>query len=248
MDLMQEEKAFSYPIYVDVSMCNPEGALYPAAYQRIVIETIGKHLENIALDSVRIAKQYGVAWVLHSMSLALARPIRLYDKLSIRTWHTNAAFPVFRREAIICDAQGETVAVGATFSSLLDVKTHRLCMNREILARFALADGETLLDAEKRFTERVAFAEVERRRVRPSWIDGLGHVNNERYGEFAFDALSAQERQRIGALKRLDIWFKAELREGTEFSMERGELENAVLLRGVMQPENRESFLVKLTY
>ena len=30
--------------------------------------------------------------------------------------------------------------------------------------------------------------------------------------------------------------------------MERGELENAVLLRGVMQPENRESFLVKLTY
>ena len=90
--------------------------------------------------------------------------------------------------------------------------------------------------------------EVERRAVRPSWIDGLGHVNNERYGEFVYDALNAEERSRLSALKRLDIWFKTELTEGESFAMERAETGEAVILRGIIQPAGRESFLMKLTF
>ena len=174
------EKEHAYPVYVDVSMCNAAGALYPAAYQRIAVETIGRHLENMKIDTPRIAEQYGVAWVLLSMSIELMRPLHIQDRLTIRTWHTSCALPTFRREIAFYDAADTLVAVGATFSSLLEVKTHRLCMNRAVLARFDLPGGEELLRAEKRFSEHAAFTEVERRAVRPSWIDGLGHVNTER--------------------------------------------------------------------
>ncbi len=242
------EQDYAYPVYVDVSMCSAAGALYPAAYQRIAVETIGRHLEAIEIDTPRISAQYGVAWVLLSMSVALMRPIRIKDRLTLRTWHTRYAPPTYRREIAFYDEENTLVAVGATFSSLLDVRTHRLCMDRSILSRFDLPGGEELLHAEKRFSERADFAEVERRTVRPSWIDGLGHVNNERYGEFAYDALTAEERGSIGALKRLDVWFKTELTEGAEFAMERAETKDAVILRGVIQPEGRESFLMKLTF
>lgn len=242
------EKGYAYPVYVDMSMCNAAGALYPMAYQRIAVETVGRHLENIGLDTPRISEQYGVAWVLLSMSVALMRPIRIGDRLTFRTWHTNSTPPTFRREIAFYDENETLVAAGATFSALLDVKTHRLCMDRSVFAQFDLPDGTVLIPAEKRFSEHPAFAEVERRRVRPSWIDGIGHVNNERYGEFAYDALIAEDRARIGALKRLDIWFKTELTEGEEFTMERAETENGVILRGVIQPAERESFLMKLTF
>mgnify|MGYP001534803122 FL=1 len=43
------EKEHAYPVYVDVSMCNAAGALYPAAYQRIAVETIGRHFENMKI-------------------------------------------------------------------------------------------------------------------------------------------------------------------------------------------------------
>lgn len=242
------EKEHAYPVYVDVSMCNAAGALYPAAYQRIAVETIGRHLENMKIDTPRIAEQYGVAWVLLSMSIELMRPLHIQDRLTIRTWHTSCALPTFRREIAFYDAADTLVAVGATFSSLLEVKTHRLCMNRAVLALFDLPGGEELLRAEKRFSEHAAFTEVERRAVRPSWIDGLGHVNNERYGEFVYDALTAEERSRLSALKRLDIWFKTELTEGESFAMERAETGEAVILRGIIQPAGRESFLMKLTF
>ena len=141
------EKEHAYPVYVDVSMCNAAGALYPAAYQRIAVETIGRHLENMKIDTPRIAEQYGVAWVLLSMSIELMRPLHIQDRLTIRTWHTSCALPTFRREIAFYDAADTLVAVGATFSSLLEVKTHRLCMNRAVLARFDLPGGEELLRA-----------------------------------------------------------------------------------------------------
>lgn len=242
------ERELSYPIYIDLSMCNARGALYPTAYQRIIIETIGLHLEKIGLDSPRLTKAYGVAWVLLSMSVALRRPIRVDDKLTMKTWSTHFALPVCRREIAIYDEAGETVAVGAAFSSLLDMKTHRICMDKEMLGRFALPEGEALIESDRRFTERLPFTLVEERPVRPSWIDGLGHVNNERYGEFVYDALTPAERQNIGALTRLDVWFRTELAEGETFTVERAESGSAVVVRGMIQPAQRESFIMKLTF
>lgn len=245
---MKDELSFSYPVYVDVSMCSPDGAITPAGYQRMVVETIGKHLENMEIDSPRIGPVLGVVWVLLSMSIELLRPIRAGERLALKTWHSDSKPPAYRRDFAIFDAAGERVAAGATFSSLIDTNTHRLSMDKTILSRFALAEGEKLLQADKRFAERHAYALVEERLVRPSFIDGLGHVNNERYGEFVYDALTGQERAGIGMLKRMDVYFKAELREGERFMVERAEKDGAVILRGIHADDGREAFIMKLTF
>ncbi|MBE5785205.1 MAG: hypothetical protein E7330_05335 [Clostridiales bacterium] len=245
---MKNELLFTYPLYVDISMCSAEGTITPTGYQRMAVETIGKHLENIEIDSPCIATRLGVVWVLLSMSIELKRPIRVGERLTMQTWHTDSKPPAYRRDFAIFDAAGERAAVGATFSSLIDVNTRRLSMDKNILAGFDLAEGEKLLHADKRFAEHHEYAAVEERFVRPSFIDGLGHVNNERYGEFVYDALTKEERSNIGSLKRMDVFFKAELTEGECFRMERAENGNAVIMRGIHATDGREAFIMKLTF
>ena len=49
--------------------------------------------------------------------------------------------------------------------------------------------------------------------------DGVGHVNNTKYGDFVYDAMSDGERTNMDRLSRLDVWFVSELREGDEFDI-----------------------------
>lgn len=242
------ERQYTYPVTIDATMYNERGAIYPAAWQHLITCMMEQHLENIKMDVPHLIRRFNVAWALLEMSVEFRRSVRPTDRLDCLTWHSQSPLPLYRREFLIRDHQEETVAVGTTFSTLLDLNHRRICTDRSILSQFVLPDGEILLDADSRFSCDAVFSEAERRRVRPSWIDGLGHVNNARYGEFVYDILSDDERERIGALKRLDIWFFAELKSGDAFSMQRAVQHNAVLARGVLMPEEKPSFVMKLTF
>ena len=85
--------------------------------------------------------------------------------------------------------------------------------------RFSLPVGEPLIEAESRMTpELEKYREEDRRKIYPSWLDGLGHVNNSRYGDMIFDTLSAAGAYE-GALRRLELYFVGELHEGEEVSL-----------------------------
>ena len=240
------EKDMRYKIPVNLTMYNARGAFYPAAIQRMAVDMIETHLEKLGMDAPRLMQDYGLSWVLLSFSAELRQPFSPSETYTAKTWHTHARPPVFRRDFAIFDAAERITAVGATFSTLLNVKTRRLCLDRALLNRFCLPDGEALLEADHRFSAAVAFAETERRHVRPSWLDGVGHVNNLRYAEFAYDALDEAERRRADRLRRMDVWFQTELTEGTEFSMEKAAEGEALLLRGVIRPSGKPAFIVRL--
>ena len=79
--------------------------------------------------------------------------------------------------------------------------------------------GETLLEADSRMAPDAAqYREADRRKVYPSWLDGLGHVNNARYGDMIFDTLSAAGSF-DGMLRRLELYFMGELHEGEEVAL-----------------------------
>ncbi|MBR5520216.1 MAG: hypothetical protein IKU55_05815, partial [Clostridia bacterium] len=151
------------------------------------------------------------------------------------------------RDFRIFDENGDDAVVGATFSSLLDVKKHRLCMDRALLANFRDISGEVLLEAEHRLRESFEFVPQETRKVRASWLDGLGHVNNMRYAELAYDALLPTEREKIDAFRRMDVYFLRELTEDAVFTVEKAATDDAIVLRGVIDADGKPSFLVKLT-
>ena len=243
-----DEKSLSYPIPLDTSMYSPEGAFYPAGYQKMVMRVFEEHLERIGMDVPRLIKAYGVSWVLLAMSLEITRPLSPAMQLSATTWHTSDALPLFRREIALKDESGAEVAVGTTFSALFDVHTRRICHDAALLQNFMLPDGETRIEAKSQFATDADFTFVEERRVRPSFIDGVGHVNNMRYGEFVYDALTSEERGRMAKLSRLDVYFTAELKPDTSFVMERAEEGESVIVRGRILPSGKQAFLMRLSF
>ncbi len=236
-----------YPLLLDTQLFNEHGMLMISSYQQAFSTLFEKHLSDIGMDVPSTVAHFGVAWIMLSLSIEVHRAIHPEETLIAQTWHTQRHGPVYRREFFARDASGAHVIRGAGFFSLLDIKRRRLCTSPAVHARFTLPEGEQLIEADSRFAqEGLAFMPVETRRVRPSWLDGLGHVNNRRYGEIAYDALTPQERARMDRLRRLDIYFRHELTAGDEVLMERAQKQGEVFLRGSLSPAGTQSFIAHL--
>ncbi len=247
-EAQRNEKSFSYPLTLDVSMFNPQSALYPSAAQKMSVHMIENHLEHIEMDVPRLIRQFNMSWVLLSLSIEYKEAIRPNGQYHGRTWHTSHSLPIYRREFAIYDHQEQPVAVGAMFTSLLDLQKRRICSDLNILRHFCLPDGEALLTANSRFTDEPNFIQQEVIHVRPSWLDEVGHVNNSRYGDFAYDALTAAQRSNMQNLRRQDCWFMAELQENAELAIEKADEEQSTIVRGLILPQNKPSFIFKLQF
>ncbi|MCR4963399.1 MAG: hypothetical protein K6B40_05935 [Firmicutes bacterium] len=247
-DAQRNEKALSYPLALDVSMFTPQSALYPAAGQKLVMHMIESHLQQIEMDVPRLISRFHMSWVLLSLSIEYKTPLRPNGQYHGRTWHTSHSLPIYRREFAIYDQAEQTVAVGTMFTSLLDLQTRRICSDLNVLRHFELPDGEALLPANSRFKEEPDFVRQEVLNVRPSWLDELGHVNNSRYGEFAYDALTPAQRQNIKNLRRQDCWFMAELQSDAQLAIEKAGDEQNTIIRGLILPQNKPSFVFKLQF
>lgn len=243
------ERNMLHDIHIDISMYNAAGELVPSAYQRMVINMIEEHLDGIEMGEKAFMEKHGLSWILLYMALEIKRHISPTMKLTARTWHSQTIPPYFRRDFEILDEDGERVCVGATLSALFFTEERRLCMDRAKIALADIGSGECLLDINRRFICKESFELVEERKVRPSMIDGVGHVNNTHYGEFVYDAMTDSERASLGSLDRLDVWFTSELTEGARFQIERASTgEDEVVYRGSTAPDGKMSFAMKLKF
>ena len=245
-----DEKQFSYPLELGIAMFNGDGALKPDAYQALYMQAVEPHLMNIEMDEARLIRDFGVAWVLISMAVEVRRPVCPDDRLTARTWNSTEKLRLmFRREVEVTDAQGEVVFTAATFSALLDLQARRICTDRALIAKFDLPAGETLMEASDRLRIKTpAEPPVETLRVRPSWIDGVGHVNNFRYGEMAYDTLSDAQRAAIGSLKRMELFFVSETHLGDEIALHRIDDADAAVVTASLAGEPRPAFTAKLLF
>ena len=245
-----DEKRFSYPLELGIAMFNGDGALKPDAYQALYMQAVEPHLKNIEMDEARLMRDFGVAWVLVSMAVEIRRPVRADDTLTAQTWNTTEKTRLlFRREMVVRDAAGETVLTIATFSTLLDLNARRVCTDRELIASFSLPAGELLMEASDRLRIKTPEdAPAETLRVRPSWIDGVGHVNNFRYGEMAYDALTDDQRAAVGALRRMELYFVSETHLGDAILLHRIDDGNTAVVTASLPGEKRPAFTAKFTF
>ena len=245
MEHMPDEKSYSYPLDLHTSLFNPDGALLLAAYQKLAESVTEQHLRNICLDAPTMLERYGATWVLLAMSFELRRPIRPEDALLARTWHAGRQRSFYRREIVFYDSTGAEAAVAACFSTLMDLESRRMVSLKELEAATDAIQGEQLQRAGFHCRpDLTRLQRVETLRARPSWIDGLGHVNNTRYGDFAYDALPEAERRCLGDLSRLEFYFMRELQEGDSFEILRDVGEREITVCGCR--EERPSFAVRL--
>ena len=244
------ELNLKHNINIDISMYNSNGHFTISAYQRMIMGMIEEHLDELQLGEKYLMENHGISWVLLSTSIELSRRIKPTEKIIGTTWHAGGRVPSFRRDFDFKDENGDVVAVGATVSTLFETEARKICLNKDKLAVVDLESHNPVLEGlERRLKINSPSAVVETRRVRPSMTDGVGHVNNTRYGDFVYDAMTDSERDRLGDLKRIDVWFNYELLAGDEFEIIKCcENDDVICFGGRKFGADKNSFDVKLTF
>lgn len=245
------EKDHVYEVEIEVSDLDENSLLKPYAYQGLFARLAEKHLNLLNLN-VGMTLTHNLAWALVSMSLEFPHPVKNCMRLFATTWHSQRKGPYFRRELVFRNAEGDVMFHGSTFSVLLDMEKRSVYRRKEL--PFPIHDPieEYTVEASPTVRNHSAYERTERRTVRNSHIDPLGHVNNCRYGEFAHDALSEDECKGLHRLCRMDIHFISELRKGDSFSIwkacETLDKSNRILIRGKNDGTDAVSFDVALTF
>lgn len=248
--ILTNENECSYSCCVGMDMLNGHGFMKPYAYQALIMDIAERHLRQFRLG-IDDLLQNGMAWVLVSSSVEILEPIRCELALKARTWHSEQDRLTFRRELCFTDLNDKPLFCAATFSVLMDVKERRIIRPDSLDFDIGQTHSEFLIDASPKLRFKGEMQPCDRRKVYPSCIDRLGHTNNCRYPEFAYDALTDDEIASLGRMKRMDISFKSELKPGESFTVRRsapsvscGEL----IIDGVNDDSGKQSFICRMVF
>ena len=244
------ELSCSYTCNVGMEMLNQYGVMKPGGYQSLVMSIAETHLSQFGL-SVDDLLQSGMSWVLVSSSIEIIQPIREELTLYARTWHSEQDKLTFRRELCFADGQGKPLFNAVTFSVLMDINDRRILRPDKLDFDIGQPRGIFLLQASPRLRFKGDMQPCDRRRIYPSCIDRLGHTNNCCYSEFAYDALTDDEIAACENIRRMDIFFKSELKAGEYFTVRRsapavehGEL----IIDGVNDSTGKQSFVCRMVF
>lgn len=228
---MSTERDCIYEVQTDVSLLNENGILKPHAYQILFEQIAEQHLNHYDLN-VDFTMKYGYAWVLISIEIEMITPLVQCEPLFARTWFSQYKRPYFRREVEFKNAAGDLVFHGSAFSVLLDIEKRNVYRKKECPFASPAPEEIFTVEAVPTLKTHLPFKKVDERKVYNSYIDCVGHVNNCRYGEFAYDAFSKEEKSRLGEMKRMEIYFVSELRPDDTFSINKAYEDNKLYIRG----------------
>ena len=168
------ERDCVYEFEVEVQHLNEKQAMKPSSYLTLFARLAEQHLSDYSFDYNQ-TMQFGFAWALISSSIEIVKPIDSCLRLYSSTWHSARKGPYFRRELLFRDASGETVFHGSTHSVLLDIGSRTVYRKKELPFSLIAPVPEFCVTAEPHFREELLFQDIERRKVRSSYLDGLGH-------------------------------------------------------------------------
>ncbi len=238
---IENEASLIHQFEVEVFYLNENGVMKPSAYQALFAQLAEKHLDVYDSGAAETMK-HGLAWALISMSIEVKRPINSCMKISAYTWYSGRRGPYFRRELVFCNEDGDILFQGSTFSILLEVATRKVFRKKELPFTITEPNNVFCMEANHHFKEHIEFIPYETRRTYSSDIDLLGHVNNRRYGDFAYDALTEEEKLRFKDIKRMDLFFISEMRDKDDFTILKATEENRILFRGHNNKKDDTSF------
>ncbi len=242
-----KEKDAKYKVTIDMLMRNENNVFTPVGYQRMLIDVVERHFAFVGADEHTLLAK-GISWVLLSMTAEKRSEIKPSESLTARTWISGKSGFTYRREIAVFHEDGTLALVGALFFAMIDLEKRRICRNPELYAKEPEEFGEELLKAESRIKENVSDWETkEILTVRPSWLDAVGHVNNVRYFEMAYDALSEEEREKMEELNRFEMYFIGELHKEEKVILRCKKEKNMVMVAGSRE-DGKSSFLEKLFF
>ena len=244
---MKPEKDCVYELLATASYLNQHNQFKPYAYQVLFEQMAERHLFNLGLNVDNTLK-HGLAWALISMSVEVVTPIENSMTLYGNTWYSRHWGPYYRRELLIKDGDGRIMFKGSTHSVILDIEKRTVFRKKEPPFPMHEPTDIVLLDASPSFKMEAGLKPVVERTVQASQIDCLGHVNNCRYGEFAYDIFTEEEQEKLKDLKRMDINFLSELRAGDSFTMRKACEGDRIYIQGYNNTKGDVSFNIAMEF
>jgi acyl-ACP thioesterase len=242
-----QEPIMDYSISCETNHFNEWGAFKLSSYQSLFASIAEQHLNRHQLN-IQTTLKTGYAWVLIGLTVEILLPILEPMRLIANTWHSSREGIYFRREFVFKDESGQVRFHGASFSVLIHLEKRTIF--KDTLLPFPVPFEPTphrVVDTTPRMVSIVGLQPSYGLTVPPSFIDRLGHVNNGRYGDLAYDTLSVEEHKKLTQLKRMQLTFSSELNTGDQVSMHKGMFESHVYIRGYNETKLKSSFEMRLS-
>lgn len=228
-----------YDIAANFYDLNEYDIVKPSAYLDYFAQVSGLDLwQNY--NAKELDKTHNLSWVLLSTAIEVVKPMDRPIKLNVEVWQSRSRNAVFRRDMVFLNKYNEVMFHGFNYTAAFDMVSRCVFKGEDLpFAHPELYEKFTIKER-VRTKSAVDFKNVDLRKVYGSCIDGLGHVNNCRYGEFAYDALTEEEQSK--QIKRLDICFRSELKKGDELSILKAYDSEDIYIRGCNNSKSEISF------
>ncbi len=237
---MSDERAKTYRYEPEFSQLDSKGFLKPAGIQMVVNTVAGLHLKEYNVDFATLIKN-NLSWVLLSLTVEAINPIDAEKPLFVNTWYSERKGIFYRRELQIKNESGDVAFNCATYSTVLDLSARRIFKGKTLPFNLMEPQNILLLDARPTFKEKHEYTDVAEYKVQRSYIDGLGHVNNGRYGDFCYDSLNDDEAD-MSLVKRMELYFVSELRPDDSFTTQRAASDGKTIIQGYNNVSEKSSF------
>lgn len=195
----------------------------------------------------------GYAFMVTNVCLEFIRPIKLGEKIDVKTWPLPPSYVVFGREYQFMSATGETLVNASSRWCLLDRSTGKLLQSKVIENQdYSTYNTAKTIEnvqwkiptfnreeAELRFSMTVANSEY----------DHNFHVNNTRYADYCLNCFRVAELANR-TLKRFSISYVKQCREGDEllFYLKKSESEEETYLAHGFNAQGEMVVQSKITF
>ena len=202
--------------------------LRPAAIMDLFQDVAGRHANELGAGTDALMKK-NVAWILVKLRFRVLKDARMYQRVTVRTWPLSPQRIGYEREYVIADENGEAIVEGSSEWVLMDFSDRKIVKLDDIYPLESFCEKRNF---EGRFPRLRAFeGEGETYSFLPSYsdFDMNGHVNNTKYANFVFDALSPDH---AFSLKEFRMEYHREVLPGERLNIVLARREGAILARG----------------
>lgn len=201
----------------------------PSAVLDLFQDAAGRHAEEIGVGFKAMSARRFL-WVLTRVKFKIIAPPDRYDAVVVKTWPLPPNRLIYRREYRIEDLNGNPLIIGSSEWVVLHSEERRLLSVPDL---YPFTDGfnEEMMFEGRLLKVKDFEASGDPYKLRAVWteVDVNGHLNNTKYANYVFDALSPS---REILLEGFQIDYRKEVLEGGELNIYCAESENGILAKG----------------
>ncbi|WP_211745810.1 acyl-ACP thioesterase domain-containing protein [Paenibacillus sp. Marseille-Q4541] len=192
-----------------------------------------RHLQQLGMTISEMLRD-GFGWMLMTMDLTLTQTPVLEEKVEISTWSKGYQGVVWLRDYEFIGTSGASGYARSAWT-LVDIHKRKILRPSALPYEIPVVAGDITDGPPAKVSIPL---EIEMRKAYEfiatySLIDSNGHVNNARYADLCYDALSANEVSSL-RMERFRITYHREVKQDEQGIVERSELvDQSIWFRGI---------------